>query len=171
MQKIGLYKRFIAQTGAKQGSANDADVNKQLEKDLCAEFFKTDKIEEPPKEMDFRGVDVVVDGKTVQVKCHANRDLIFEDKKLNKNNIWIPGSIDRCSADLFLNVYPENGELKYDLFETEDVKQYLKTCRAFVKGEKAEQPPASFGAFEDYPSSYCKTKNGRGWIFIVRRRK
>jgi hypothetical protein len=167
-----LYKRFIEQTGMKFGAANDKDVNKQLEKDLCAEFFKTDKIEEPPKEMDFKGIDVIVDGVTVQVKCHANKDFILEDKKLNKADKWIKGNIDRCDAKLFLNVFPENGKLVYELFDTSEVKEMLDICRSFQERRKINWTPEKskiFAKFGSNPGYYQETKNKRSFIFRIKR--
>jgi hypothetical protein len=174
LEEKDLLSRFLKQTGAKSGAANDNDVDKQLEIDLCKYFYKTDNVKDVSKIQDFQGIDCLVnDTLTVQVKCHSDKAFIIEDKKLNRQNVWIPGNVDRCNAKIFLNVYPnEKGELVFEEFQTTEVKQVLEICRMFYRGFDIDWSPEKtklLAKFGGTAGEYHLTKNKRAYIFVFKR--
>lgn len=106
-----VMEHYNAQVGKKKGRVSEKDTDKWLEKQLCKLAFNDGihevDIQEPDKSDDIKkDIDVIVNGKNIQVKCRKRKAIYLEEYKTRK---WRqnPGWTRRSKADLYLFVYPK----------------------------------------------------------------
>lgn len=154
------------QAGDHLGRTSEKDVNKSLEESIARLYFPSAQKIEPPHDRieEYRGIDLWVDGHSVQIKCNGSSKLVLEDA-IQRNGEWLPGCIDNCDAEIFLHCWAVDDIVYMEGFQTSFLKAVLNASRKFTETKEIDPILTYVGG----PGRWCHNKSdGRnsGSFFI-----